>query len=111
MKQIGFIFYLSGFLFSATGYLKGIIRDAFTHQPLIGVNVIIIGTELGASTDMDGNFRIDHIPVGSYNVHVSMIGYEAVSRANVHIVPQRSTTANFDILPMVLEGNEVNVIA
>ena len=89
MKQIGFIFYLSGFLFSATGYLNGLIRDVSTHQPLVGVNVIISGTELGVATDTDGNFRIDHIPVGSYNVRVSMIGYEAVSRANVHIVPQR----------------------
>ena len=111
MKQIGFIFYLSGFLFSATGYLNGLIRDVSTHQPLVGVNVIISGSELGAATDMDGNFRIGHIPVGSYNVRVSMIGYEAVSRANVHIVPQRTTTVNFDLHPTVLESESVSVTA
>ena len=111
MKNIGFIFYFSGSLFSATGYLNGLIRDASTHQPLVGVNVIISGTELGAATNVDGNFKIDDIPVGSCNVLVSMIGYEAISRANVHIVPQRTTTANFDLHPKVLESNEVNVTA
>ena len=111
MKNIGFIFYFSGSLFSATGYLNGLIRDASTHQPLVGVNVIISGTELGAATNVDGNFKIDDIPVGSYNVLVSMIGYKGISRANVHIVPQRTTTANFDLHPKVLESNEVNVTA
>ena len=97
MKKLIFITIGVGYLFGAKGTLSGHIQDASTHQPLIGVNVIISGTEMGAATDMDGNFRVDNIPVGSYNVHVSMIGYEAVTRPNVHIVPQRTTTTNFDL--------------
>ena len=71
MKQIGFILYFNGFLYAATGHLSGFIRDASTHQPLIGVNVMINGTEMGAASDMEGYFRIDNIPVGSYNINVS----------------------------------------
>jgi len=111
MKQIGFILYLNGFLFAATGHLSGLIRDASTHQPLIGVNVIIRDTEIGAATDIDGYFRIKNVPVGSYNVHVSMIGYTPVIRANVHIVPQRNTTTNFDLHSAVIESESVNVTA
>ena len=73
MKQIGFILYLNGFLFAATGHLSGLIRDASTHQPLIGVNVIIRDTEIGAATDIDGYFKIDNVPVGSYNINVNSI--------------------------------------
>ena len=94
---------------SKTGSLTGLIRDAATHQPLPGVNVLIIGTKLGGATNDNGRFRIEGIPVGSFNVKVSMIGYEIVSRANVHIVPQRNTTVNFDLQPAVLQGEGVEV--
>ena len=111
MKQAGFIFFVSSFLYATTGHLNGLVRDASTHQPLIGVNVIIGGTELGTASDMGGCFRIEKVPVGSYNIRVSMIGYEAVSRANVHIVPQRTTTTNFDLHSAVLEGEGITVTA
>ena len=111
MKPIGIIFYLCGLLCAATGHLNGFIRDASTHQPLIGVNVIINNTELGATTNMEGYFKIDNVPVGSYNVHVSMIGYTPIVRANVHIVPQRNTTTNFNLYSTVIESESVNVTA
>ena len=102
---------LTDLIWSQTGNLAGLIRDATTHQPLIGVNVIISDTELGAASDMEGYFRIEKVPVGSYNIRISMIGYEVISRANVHIVPQRTTTTNFDLHPAVLKGEGVTVTA
>ncbi len=111
MNKLFPLLFLLEYLFGTTGSLSGHVRDASTHQPLIGVNVIISGTELGAATDMDGNFRVDSAPVGSYNVHVSMIGYEAVTRPNVHVVPQRTTTINFDLHPTVLKSESVTVTA
>ncbi len=111
IKKILFVLISIGCLFGSSGHLTGLVRDGSTHQPLVGVNVIISGTELGAATDMEGNFRIDSVPVGSYIIHVSMIGYEAVSRANVHIVPKRNTVVNFDLYPQVLKGVGVEVTA
>lgn len=111
LKIILFVIGTTGYLFGSSGNLSRLIRDASTHQPLIGVNVIINGADLGAAANMDGNFRIPDIPVGSYNIHVSMIGYEAVFRANVHIVPQRNTVVNFDLHPQGLQGESVEVIA
>ena len=111
MNKLFPLLFLLEYLFGTTGSLSGHVRDASTHQPLIGVNVIISGTELGAATDMDGNFRVDSAPVGSYNVHVSMIGYEAVTRPNVHVVPQRTTTTNFDLHLTVLKSESVTVTA
>ncbi|MBC8175241.1 MAG: TonB-dependent receptor [Candidatus Marinimicrobia bacterium] len=111
MRNIFLFLILTGLVWSQTGNLSGLVRDASTHQPLIGVNVIINGTELGAATDMEGYFKIDNVPVGSYDIHLTMIGYEAVSRANVHIVPQRNTVVNFDLHPQVLQGKGVEVTA
>lgn len=111
MKKLLFFIAICNLLFGSTGTLTGLIRDVSTHQPLVGVNVIVNGTDLGAATDMNGYYRIKDVPVGSYNIHVSMIGYEPVKRANVHIVPKRNTTTNFDLHPQVLQGEGVEVTA
>ena len=99
------------FLIGSTGFLSGHIRDASTHQPLIGVNVIVKGSILGAATDQFGNFILDDVPVGSYTIYVSMIGYKSVNRSNVHVVPKRTTTINFSLNQSVLEGDGVEVTA
>ena len=46
---------------AVTGKVSGIIRDAETGDPLIGANVLIVGTSLGAATDMEGKYQIINI--------------------------------------------------
>ena len=111
MNKLFPLLFLLEYLFGTTGSLSGHVRDASTQHPLIGVNVLISGTEQGAATDMEGYFRIENVPVGSFNVKVSMIGYETVSRANVHVVPKRSTAVNFNLNQSVLQGKGVEVTA
>ena len=61
-----------------TGKIAGTVRDAQTGEPLIGANVVLKGTGMGAATDMDGYFYIINVPIGEYTVEVSMIGYQTV---------------------------------
>ena len=77
------------------GNIKGEVRDTETHQPLVGANIIVIGTGLGAACDTEGRFVIANVPVGSYTVTASMVGYAAISRANVNIYSQRQTPLTF----------------
>ena len=58
------------------GNLAGIVVDATSGESLPGVNVILKGTYYGAATDINGNFRINNISAGTYNVDVSLIGYK-----------------------------------
>ena len=66
---------------SSTGSITGEVIDADTHQPLIGANVMLFETDLGNASNTEGKFSINNIPVGSYTISVSMIGYESVSRS------------------------------
>jgi len=50
------------------GVIKGVITDAKTHETIVGANVILQGTTMGASSDLDGNYEIKNIPEGTYNV-------------------------------------------
>ncbi|GAB5535978.1 MAG: VWA domain-containing protein [Rubricoccaceae bacterium] len=72
-----------------TGTLAGRVLDAAANEGLPGANVIIQGTQLGAATDIDGNYRIIGVPVGTYTVVASYAGYEAQT---FHDVPINSGT-------------------
>jgi|GEM_PF-1784150 len=47
-----------------TGKVAGMVRDKATREPLIGVNVILQGTFLGSSTDLEGRYSIINVPPG-----------------------------------------------
>ena len=53
--------------------IKGVVKDA-SGEPLLGVNVLVKGTTIGAVTDIDGNFSFE-APAGSMLV-VSYIGFQ-----------------------------------
>ncbi len=61
-----------------TQMVRGTISDADSKIPLIGATIIVDGIEplMGAATDMDGNFRLDRVPVGRHHFRVSYSGYE-----------------------------------
>jgi outer membrane receptor protein involved in Fe transport len=94
-----------------TGKIAGIVVDSQTDEPLIGANVIIEGTMLGASTDLEGNYVILQVPPGKYDVSVAYIGYQKFVYRDVEILTDLTTELNFEIKPEVFEGEEIVVVA
>lgn len=94
-----------------TGKIAGEVTDAETGQPLIGANVMVEGTNLGAATDMDGTFIILQVPPGTYNVSVVYIGYQKVTIQNVEVSTDLTTRMNFELKPQAVAGEEVTVVA
>ncbi len=66
------------------GALRGCVRDD-DGERLAGANVLLLGTTIGASTDLDGEYEIDGIPEGTYEVRVSAMGYETMITRGVEI--------------------------
>lgn len=62
----------------AQNTISGIVTDAGSGLPLPGATVMLVGTTTGAVTDGDGTYRINDLPLGTYNIQVSFVGYEAV---------------------------------
>ncbi|NIV09751.1 MAG: hypothetical protein GWN62_00125, partial [Aliifodinibius sp.] len=60
---------------ASTGRISGILVDAETGDPLIGANVYLEGTTIGAGTDLDGSYVILNVPEGTYTLVVSMLSY------------------------------------
>lgn len=58
--------------------VKGRVLDTESQQPVIGANVIItsLNPVQGAATDAEGNFRIEHVPVGRHAFRITSVGYD-----------------------------------
>ncbi|HEY6437104.1 MAG TPA: TonB-dependent receptor, partial [Ignavibacteriaceae bacterium] len=91
--------------------ITGTIKDAETGEMLYGVNVILKGTNLGAATDENGKYFILNVPVGTYEVRASMIGYNSQTFVDVMVSADRVTQLDFQISQVVLEEEEVVVVA
>jgi len=94
-----------------TGKLVGNITDASTGEPLIGVNLVLKGTVLGAATDQNGYYKILNISAGSFTATASYIGFKTTSVTDVRINADRTTTLNFEMQISAVEGEEVIVEA
>jgi len=93
------------------GVIKGQVVDQATQSPLVGVNVIVIGTQLGASTDVEGNFSVIQVPVGNYSVQFSYLGYETSTRTDVIVRSQRITFVHADLPATTFQGDDVTITA
>jgi len=86
--------------------VSGIISDGDT--PLIGANVVVEGTELGAVSSDDGSYRVDVAP-GTYTVTTSFIGHTSASKEVV--VGEENVGINFTLVMDVLAMSDIEVLA
>lgn len=91
-----------------TGKLAGRVMDADTGEPLPGASVVIEGTQQGTITDLDGNYFIIGVPVGSYDVRASFVGFQTATVTGVEISAGYTREINFDLTAGV-ELNEIVV--
>ena len=100
---------LIGFSFSqTTGKISGIISDAESGEPIIGANVRIADTNLGAATDTDGFYYIINLDPGIYQIEVRYIGYQTTIK-EVRVSVNRTSEANVFLSESVIDGDEVTV--
>lgn len=107
---------LSLFIFSSvqggtTGKISGKVTDKDTGEPLLGANILIEGTNLGAATDVGGEYFILKIPPGVYTVKAFHMGYTTQAVVEVRVQVDLTTHLNFKLTSSVLEGEEVIVVA
>ncbi|MFT4877984.1 MAG: iron complex outermembrane receptor protein [Flavobacteriales bacterium] len=83
--------------FSQGAAIRGKIMDYETLAPLIGVNVQLGGTRMGAVTDADGNYELLSVTPGNYNLEVTYLGFEQSTR-NIELKEGEEVEANFKMI-------------
>ena len=93
-----------------TSSINGFVRNNVNGEPISYANVFISNTSIGAATNRDGYFVISDIPLGEYEVNVSMIGY-AVHKEMVELFDGSPVRLEIGMKDQVIEGSEVLVTA
>lgn len=76
---------LVSFIFAQNGQIKGKVTDASNNSPIPFANVLVEGTQIGAVSDLDGNFIITGLKPGYINLKVSFVGYQTKVNSDIMI--------------------------
>ena len=90
--------------------IHGMVTDSTTGRPLHYANVFLSNTTKGAATDQDGIYSIENVPLGKYELVVSMIGYER-EIIQIQVTQAIEIEYNFQLFPKPLEAPELVVTA
>ncbi len=96
-----------------TQTIRGKVIDQDTKAELPGAKVVIIGSDpiVGAATDIDGNFRIENVPVGRVSLKFTFTGYEDRVMSNLLVESGKELVLNVDILESVEALKAVEIVA
>jgi len=93
--------------------LRGTVIDQESQMPLPGANVVILGTDpiLGTSTDFDGKFKFEAVPLGRLQIEVSFIGYQSRVLNNIEVNSAREMVLKIELQESLSTLEEVTVKA
>ena len=67
---------LTTLAYSQTGNIRGFVYEKNSGEPIMFCNVILQGTTIGGSTDINGMYNISKVLAGDYTLMVTYIGYD-----------------------------------
>ncbi len=94
--------------FAQNASVSGRVVDE-KNLPLPGASVTIDGTTLGATTDVDGNYKINSVKPGTYTLTAQFVGYTPLKKT-VTVSESANVQANFQVQPTAQALNEVVVV-
>ena len=105
------VFYITGtFLYSQSASISGTVKDILNGDALIGANVFIQETSLGAATTDNGQYQINNVNLGTYTVKVSYIGYQS-KEVEITLSEAKNYVQDFNLAYTTVEGKTVLVTA
>ena len=102
--------FISTRVLAAGASITGYVKDAKTGDPLFSANVILMGSSMGAATDMNGKYEIQNVSPGTYTIRASYLGYTG-QKFQIKVESGKNLFENFSLEPVSLEGKTVVITA
>lgn len=106
------LFTFSVYSQNLTQTIRGRVIDMQSEMPLPGVNVVTIGEPvIGTTTDAEGYYKLENVPVGRVSLSFSFIGYQPATFQNVELTSSKELVLNVSMLESTEQLQEVVVTA
>ncbi len=114
MKKVFLLFvliFIAKLASAQTQTVRGRVTDGASKTPVIGANVMVIGSDpiIGTATDANGNFRLEKVSIGRVSLKVAFIGYEDVFIKDVIVNAGKEVILDIAMLENITSLNEVVV--
>jgi outer membrane receptor protein involved in Fe transport len=92
------------------GKISGKVVDRETGEPLPTVAVSIAGTNMGALTDVNGQYIILNVPVGTYDIKAELVGYQPIEQQGIFVSVDLTRYVDFELTSRAIDIGEVQVV-
>ncbi|WP_019991340.1 TonB-dependent receptor [Rudanella lutea] len=102
-------FFLTNVLAQSTQTIRGSVIDGASSKPIAFASIVVTETTplLGATTDETGAFAVNNVPVGRYDLRVTVVGYESAVVHEVLVGSGKQTALTIHLNEAVTQLNEV----
>jgi len=106
-----FLFLFIAATYGQTGTIQGFVKDKKTGEPLIGATVQLVGTMSGTITDFDGNYLLQNLQPGSFNIRISFLSYKPVEIEGIQVQANKNSTVNIYLEEAAVNLEDVTIVA
>ena len=96
-------------VFAQKGSIKGRVYDAKTNQPLEFASILVQGTSIGSTSDLDGNYIFTGIEPGFKRLVISLVGYQTTVSAEIQVQGNQTSFIDIPVAETAVQLKEVTV--
>ena len=91
-----------------TGKVRGVVSDSLSGKPIALTNVLILKTGIGTAANDKGEYLLEAVPEGTYQIQFSHMGYATVVK-NITVVSEEELLLNIYLKQVILNLAEIDV--
>lgn len=102
-----------GMIFAQNQSIRGKVSDLDSGYPIVGVNIVLLGTKdiKGTTTDLDGNYVLANVPVGRVSLKYSFVGYKEITLYDQLLERGKELFLNITLEEDITSMNEIIIVA
>ena len=109
MTLIKFISFSIFLQFASAFTISGTVKDAATGEPLPYTNIMVLNTDIGTASDINGYYIIPSVSIGDYTIQFMMIGFATLGEEIK--ISNNNIRVDVELNPKVIDVNEITVSA
>ena len=98
-------------LIAQTSVIKGTVKDATNNETIPFANIFLEQINLGVASDLEGNYKLENLKPGLYNVKCSFVGYEPVTISEIIVNPNKPTILEIKLIESSTSLDVVEITA